>query len=124
VPELDHPEKFFPIILLLVFIWIVLYMRKLGERKMESGTSYLGSASHLKSMGETIEDVARRVIGKYPTLDDGEQARMVRDELRLMGILKVDMYEATIFTTIARLKGNQPPPPPSLPRPPPPSQPA
>jgi hypothetical protein len=30
---------------------------------------------------------------------------MVRDELRLRGLKNVDMYEATIFATISRLKG-------------------
>jgi hypothetical protein len=119
VPELDHPEKLFPIIFILFIILIVTYMRKMGERKMDTGTSYLGSAHHLTSMTESIEESARRVIAKYPQLDDKEHARMVRDELRLLGIVKVDMYEATIFTTIARIKsGAVPPPPPPLPPPP------
>ena len=111
MPELDHPEKLIPIILLLFFILIVLYMRKLGERKMETGTSYIGSAHHLTSMTETIEELARRVITKYPDLDDQEHVRMVRDEMRLLGHVKIDMYEASIYTTIARLKANAPRPP-------------
>ncbi len=119
MPELDHPEKLFPIIGLLFIILILLYMRKLGERKMETGTSYLGSAHHLTSMSEQIEDLARRVITKYPQLDDAEHARMIRDEMRLLGIMKIDRYEGTIFTTVARLKGRAPPPPPPPPGPPP-----
>ncbi len=115
MPELDHPEKLFPIILILFLILVVMTMRKMGERKMETGSSYLGSAHHLTSMTETIEECARRIVAKYPQLDDREHARMVRDEMRLLGIVKVDMYEATIFTTIARIKGGAaagPPPPP------------
>lgn len=103
---LDHPERLYPIIGILFFILIVLYLQKIGERKAGAGPSaYLGTSSHMNSMAETIEDLARRTIISYPTLDDAEQARMVRDELRLRGLTNVDLYEATIFATIARLKG-------------------
>jgi hypothetical protein len=56
-------------------------------------------------MAEAIEDVSRRILTTYPTLDDAEQARMVRDDLRLRGLKNVDMYEGAIFATITRLKG-------------------
>ncbi len=118
MPELDHPEKLVPIILILFLLLIVLYMRKIGERKMDTGKSYLGSAHHLTSMSETIEDLSRRIIAKYPQLDDRDHVRMIRDELRLLGIVQIDMYEGTIFTTVARLKGRAPAPPPPGPPPP------
>jgi hypothetical protein len=103
---LDHPERLYPIILILVFLLIVLYLRKLGERRVDTGPSpYLGTSLHSASMAEAIEDVARRILETYPTLDDAEQARMVRDELRLRGLKNVDMYEGAIFATIIRLKG-------------------
>jgi hypothetical protein len=103
---LDHPERLYPIILILVFLLIVLYLRKLGERKGDLGPSaYLGTSLHAASMAEAIEDVSRRILTTYPTLDDAEQARMVRDDLRLRGLKNVDMYEGAIFATITRLKG-------------------
>lgn len=108
---MNHPEKLYPIIGLLVFLLIVLYMQKIGERKQGAGPGgYLGSAMHMTSMAEAIEDVARRVITSHPTLDDNEQARLVRDELRLRGMTNVDMYEASIFATVSRLKGGAAPP--------------
>ena len=102
---MDHPEKLYPIIGILVFLLIVLYMRNLGARKVGAGTTYLGSAVHQTSMADIIEDVSRRIVTAYPTLDDAEQVRMVRDELKLRGMAKVDLYEATIYLTIGRLKG-------------------
>jgi hypothetical protein len=103
---LDHPERLYPVILILGFLLIVLYLRKLGERKSDGMPSaYLGTSLHSASMAETIEDVARHTLQTYPTLDDAEQARMVRDELRLRGLKNVDMYEGSIFATITRLKG-------------------
>lgn len=109
---LNHPERLYPIIGILFILLIILYMQKIGERKSSTpaGSIYLGSAAHSASMAETIEDLARRIIIAYPTLDDGEHARMVRDELRLKGIKNVDMYEGTIFATISRLKGGAAPP--------------
>ncbi len=113
---LDHPERLYPIIGILFFILIVLYLQKIGERKQDAGPGgYLGTQLHVASMSETIEDVARKVIVANPTLDDGEQARMVRDQLLLKGFKSVDMYESAIFATISRLKGGaamRPPPPP------------
>ena len=104
---IDHPEKLYPIIGILFFLLIVLYLQKLGERKggFHRGTTYLGSTTHMASMAEMIEDLARRTILANPTLEDAEQARMVRDELRLRGFKNVDMYEGTIFATVSRLKG-------------------
>ncbi len=103
---MEHPEKLYPIIGLLVFLLIVLYMQKIGERKQGAGPGgYLGTTEHMTSMAETIEDVARRTIAAHPMLDDSEQVRMVRDELRLRGLKNVDMYEGTIFATVSRLKG-------------------
>jgi hypothetical protein len=115
---LDHPERLYPIIGILFFLLIVLYLQKIGERKQGAGTTYLGTQLHMSSMSETIEDVARKVIIGHPTLDDKEQARMVRDELRLRGFKNVDMYESAIYATISRLKGGAiaPPPPPPPPR--------
>jgi len=109
---MNHPEKLYPIIGLLFFLLIVLYLQKIGERKQGAGPGgYLGSSTHVASMAETIEDVARRVITTHPTLDDRDQVRMVRDELRLRGLTNVDMYEATIFATVSRLKGGAAAPP-------------
>lgn len=112
---MNHPEKLYPIIGILFFLLIVLYLQKLGERKggFERGATYLGSTTHMASMAETIEDLARRTIIANPTLDDSAQARMVRDELLLRGFKNVDMYEGTIFATVSRLKGGglAPPPP-------------
>ena len=94
---------------------IVLYLQKLGEQRPAASlqSPYLGTSVHAASMAETIEDLARRIIQSYPTLDDAEQARMVRDQLRIHGLKNVDMYEGTIFATITRLKGGaaMPPPP-------------
>ncbi len=118
---LDHPERLYPIIGILFFILIVLYLQKIGERKEGAGPGgYLGTQLHVASMAETIEDVARKVIIGNPTLDDAVQARMVRDELMLRGFKNVDMYESAIFATITRLKGGAhvPPPPPPPPAPP------
>ncbi len=112
---MNHPEKLYPIIGALFFLLIVLYLQKLGERKQGAGPGgYLGTSTHVTSMVETIEDVARRVITTHPTLEDKEQARMVRDELRLRGLKNVDMYEGTIFATVSRLKGGGAAPPPNL----------
>lgn len=104
---LNHPERLYPIIGALFILLVVLWMQKIGERKSSTpaGSLYLGSSAHVASMAETIEDLARRIIIAYPTLDDSEHARMVRDELRLKGMKNIDMYEATIFATISRLKG-------------------
>ena len=109
---LNHPERLYPIIGVLFILLVILYLQKIGERKntTPAGSIYLGSAAHSASMAETIEDLARRTITTYPTLDDAEHARMVRDELRLRGLKNVDMYEATIFATISRLKGGAAPP--------------
>lgn len=118
---MDHPEKLYPIILVLFFILIVLYLQKIGERKQGAGTGgYLGTQLHIASMSETIEDVARKVIIAHPDREDKDQVRMVRDELLLRGFKNVDMYESAIYATVSRLKGGAgvPPPPP----PPPPSQ--
>jgi hypothetical protein len=119
---LNHPERLYPIIGILFFLLIVLYLQKIGERKggFQSGSAYLGTTTHMTSMAETIEDLARRIILTHPTLDDGEQARMVRDELRLRGLKNVDLYEGSIFATIVRLKGGAARPPPPPPPPPPP----
>ncbi len=114
---IDHPERLYPIIGILFFLLIVLYLQKIGERKQGAGTTYLGTQLHMSSMSETIEDVTRKVIIANPMLDDREQARMVRDELRLRGFKNVDLYESAIWATISRLKGVAAPPPP-----PPPSQ--
>jgi hypothetical protein len=71
--------------MVLFFILIVLYLQKIGERKKGAGAgSYLGTQLHIASMSETIEDVARKVIIANPGLEDNEQVRMVRDELRLV----------------------------------------
>ena len=103
---LDHPQKLYPIILVLVILLVILYMKKIGEKKAEmAGPGYLGSTLHQSSMAETIEDVTRKVLLAYPSLDDSEHARMIRDELRLRGFKTVDMYEGTIYATITRLKG-------------------
>jgi hypothetical protein len=120
---MDHPEKLYPIILILVFILIVLYLQKIGEKKQSAGTGgYLGTQLHIASMSETIEDVARKVIIANPSLDDPQQVRMVRDELMLRGFKNVDMYESAIFATVSRLKGGARGVPPPPPPPPPPSQ--
>lgn len=120
---MDHPEKLYPIIMILVFLLIVLYLQKIGEQKKGAGGTYLGTQLHVASMSETIEDVARKVIIGNPSLDDTVQVRMVRDELRLRGFKNVDLYESAIYATVSRLKGGAgaggPPPPPP---PPPPSQ--
>jgi len=117
---MDHPEKLYPIILVLVFILIVLYLQKIGERKQSTGGTYLGTQLHVASMSETIEDVARKVIIAHPAHEDKDQVRMVRDELLLRGFKNVDLYESAIYATVSRLKGGAGMPPP-LP-PPPPSQ--
>lgn len=112
---MNHPEKLYPIIGFLVFLLVVLYMQKIGQRKQGAGPGgYLGTTEHATSMVETIEDLARRIITTHPTLDDSEQVRMVRDELRLRGIKNVDLYEGTIFATVSRLKGGGAAPPPNL----------
>ena len=109
---LNHPERLYPIIGVLFILLVVLYLQKIGERKSQTpaGSLYLGSKPHVASMAETIEDLARRIIVTYPTLDDSEHARMVRDELRLRGLKNIDLYEGTIFATISRLKGGAAPP--------------
>jgi hypothetical protein len=113
---LDHPQKLYPIIGILFVLLIVLYLQKLGEQRPAASlqSPYLGTSIHAASMAETIEDLARRIIQTHPMLDDAEQARMVRDQLRLHGLKNVDMYEGAIFATITRLKGGvgAPPPPP------------
>ena len=104
---LEHPEKLYPIIFFLVVLLIVLYLKKLGEHKHDITvrSAYLGTGAHSKTMDETIEDLARRTIETYPTLDDAQHARMIRDELRLKGLTNIDMYEGVIFNTVIRLKG-------------------
>jgi hypothetical protein len=102
---MDHPEKLYPIIGILVFLLIVLYMQKIGEKKQGAGTTYLGTQLHVASMSETIEDVARKVIIANPSFEDREHARMVRDELLLRKFKNVDMYESAIYATVSRLKG-------------------
>ena len=120
---MDHPEKLYPIIGVLFFILIVLYMQKIGERKQGAGPgSYLGTQLHVASMSETIEDVARKVIIAHPDREDKDQVRMVRDELLLRGFKNVDLYESAIYATVSRLKGGAARPPPPPPPPPPPSQ--
>jgi hypothetical protein len=120
---MDHPEKLYPIIGILFFILIVLYMQKIGERKQGAGPGgYLGTQLHVASMSETIEDVARKIIIANPQHADNEQVRMVRDELLLRGFKNVDMYESAIYATISRLKGGAAAAPPPPPPPPPPSQ--
>jgi hypothetical protein len=111
---IDHPERLYPIIGILFFILIVLYLQKIGERKQGAGTTYLGTQLHVATMSETIEDVARRVIVANPSLDDNQQARMVRDELMLKGFKNVDLYESAIYATISRLKGGAGAAPPSV----------
>jgi len=111
---LDHPQRLYPIIGILFVLLVILYMRKLGERRLDTGPSpYLGTQLHQASMAEAIEDVTRRVIQTYPTLEDREQVRMVRDELLLRGLKNVDMYEGAIFATLSRLKGPGVPAPPA-----------
>jgi hypothetical protein len=118
---LDHPQKLYPIIFILFILLVILYMKRIGERNPHAGmpSPYLGTSLHMQSMAETIEDVALKILRTYPTLDDSEQARMVRDHLKLQGLKNVDMYEGTIFATITRLKGGAAAPPPPPPPPPP-----
>jgi len=106
---LDHPEKLYPIIGLLFFLLIVLYLQKIGERKPRTESTYLGTQLHVSTMSETIEDVSRKVIIAHPMLDDAEQARMVSDELRLKGFANIKLYESAIYATISRLKGGAAP---------------
>jgi hypothetical protein len=110
---MNHPQKLYPIIFILFILLIVLYLQKLGKRQNDIGPSaYLGTSLHSQSMAETIEDVSMEILQTYPMLDDVEQARMVRDQLKLQGMKNVDMYEGTIFATITRLKGGAARPPP------------
>ena len=105
---LEHPQKLYPIIFGLFVLLIVLYLQKLGERKqndIHTRSEYLGTGLHQATMSETIEDVAKAVITEFPTFDDAQQARMVRDKLKLQGLKNVDLYEAAIYATITRLKG-------------------
>src|SRR5579863_4433957 len=103
---INHPQKLWMIIFILFVLIIVLYMQGIGKKKgLDMGPSaYLGTTLHSQSMAEAIEDVAIKILTQYPTLDDSEQARMVRDQLKIAGMKNVDMYEATIFATITRLK--------------------
>ena len=104
---LEHPEKLYPIIGILFVLLIVIYLQKLGEHKRDitAKSMYLGTSIHSENMSVTIEDLTRKIILTYPTLDDAEQCRMVRDQLRLNGLKNVDMYEGVIYATLGRLKG-------------------
>jgi len=113
---LDHPQKLYPIIFMLFILLVVLYMKNLGkQRHISIAPGYLGTQLHSQSMAEAIEDAALKIVQSYPTLGDHEQARMVRDKLKMQGLKNVDMYEGTIFATITRLKGGASMPPPQRP---------
>ncbi len=110
--------KVFAVMLLLCLLLAGHYYTAHFTKRLKMPQGYLGSASHEHSMLSTIETIALRRLLQFPAIDDATLFGMVRDEMRQQNILQVDLYEATIYAVVRRLRtddqmpGSRPPRPP------------
>jgi hypothetical protein len=101
---LEHPKPLVVVLLLLVLIALALWFGRYTD-KQDQPTGYIGSQVHRVSMEATIETIVVRMLERFPQADDGRIAQLVRDELATHKMKNVELYEGTIFTIIARMRG-------------------
>ncbi|CAN5462682.1 hypothetical protein BH09MYX1_BH09MYX1_38690 [soil metagenome] len=111
VTEFLSNPKFIVVMALLLILAFVQYKTTYGERRADTGRSYLGSEHHEQAMMQMIERIARQRLLQYPRMDDTTLARLVRDEIREQKMLNVDMYEGLIFSVVRRLRTDDQMPP-------------
>lgn len=104
---LEHPKQLLIILLVLVLIAMALWFGRYTE-KQAAPQGYIGSQVHQVTMEATLETVVLRMLERFPQADDARIAQLVRDELAVNKMMNVDLYEGTIFTTIARVRGADP----------------
>jgi len=101
---LANPKQLVMILLLLVLIAMALWFGRYTQ-KQNIPTYYIGSQVHQVSMEATIETIVARMLERFPQADDARIAQLVRDELASGKLKNVELYEGTIFTMIARMRG-------------------
>lgn len=101
---LEHPKQLVIILLLLVLIGMALWFGRYTQ-KQAPPPGYVGSDAHQVTMEATIETVVMRMLERFPQADDAKIAQLVRDELGAHKLKNVELYEGTIFTMIARMRG-------------------
>ena len=101
---LEHPKPLVVILLLLILIAFALWFGRYTEDRSQP-KGYIGSEVHQVSMEATIETVVLRMLERFPQADNARIAQLVRDELVMHKMKNVELYEGTIFTIVARLRG-------------------
>lgn len=105
--EIFANPKAYGVMLILCLLLAGHYYTQHFTKRIKMPQGYLGSGAHEHTMLETIELLARRRLVQFPAIDDATLVNLVRDEMRQQNVLNVDMYEATIWGVVKRLRSDE-----------------
>ncbi len=98
--------KVYAVMLILCLLLAGHYYTAYFTKRMNLAKGYVGSDAHQFSMTETIESIARRRLLEFPVIDDRTLVGLVCDEMRQQRVPNVDMYEASIYAIVRRLRSD------------------
>ena len=105
--EIFANPKVYVVMLILCILLAMHYYTSYFTKRQNLPQGYLGSTAHEHTMLDTIETIARRRLVEFPSIDDDTLAKMIRNEMRQQQVLNVDMYEATIYSVVRRLRTDE-----------------